>query len=413
MENKAPLLYTDRPDYTPEDHYVFISYSHKNKDVVYSDLNKLYDLGVKFWYDKGLTVGSEAWFSQVEKRIRDPRCVAVIFYLSPYIFVSEAIEREIRLLKDADGKTKSYFSINIGKKNITDLHDDSSNLPQEEKVRRNSKRTMLICETFDDDLPFIPRSNYAEDFSHIDELYEQLKKYNITIEQSRNDLELLGYEFLKHTINSNGVRTVSFGHYPQTEVKMFAIWKKDLVNVADDYCTYGEEKYKIKNGRYFRVEPIVWRVLKYENRELLLLSERCLDCQDYHDEPRVVYWEETFIRKWLNGVFLNAAFTAEEQALLGEVEGDAVTMPTLEDLTNEALTFEKTPNDTSTRESVPSDYCVELGAFSGPTGTCCWWYKLPFGNASVSPFVYDNGGLLNYPGAFRIMIKLDLKKYKS
>ena len=93
MKKVQPHLYTEMSDYTPEDHYVFVSYSHKDSDVVYADLEKLYELGVKFWYDKGLEAGSDLWFTQIEKRVRDPRCVAVIFYLSPYVFVSESIEK--------------------------------------------------------------------------------------------------------------------------------------------------------------------------------------------------------------------------------------------------------------------------------------------------------------------------------
>lgn len=411
MDIKKPLLYTDRSDYSPEDHYVFISYSHKDSDVVYSDLNKLYDLGVKYWYDKGLEVGSEVWFSQVEKRVRDPRCVAVIFYLSPYVFVSDSIEKEIKLLKNSEGEEKSYFSINIGNKNTTELFDDTVNLSLEEKTKRNSKRTMLISETFDDDYPYIGRSCDPNDFSHIDNLYSKLKKYNITSEQNIRDLELLGYEFLKHTVNSNGIRTVQFGSYPQEEVKMFSIWKKDLVDIGNGYYERVDAKYKLKNDKYFLVEPILWRVLNYENKKLLLLSDKCLDCQLYHDEPRQVYWEETFIRKWLNNDFLKEAFLDYEKDALIRIDGDLVTMPKFEDLLDENLTFEATPQITPTRECMPTDYAVEQGAYSGPTGTCYWWYKIPFGNASISPFVYDNGGLLNYSGAFRVMIQIDLEKY--
>ena len=413
MLEKMPPLYTDRPNYSPEDHYVFISYSHKDSDVVYSDLNKLYELGIKFWYDKGLDAGSEVWYSQIEKRVHDPRCVAVIFYLSPYVFVSESIEKEIRLLKNSNGEQKSYLSVNIGNKNITELFDDTINLPQEEKSKRNSKRTMLISETFDDDYPYIGRSADPEDLSHIDELFLKLKKFNITSEQDECNNELVGYEFLNYTVNSNGVRTVSFGLYPQKEIKMFSIWKKDLVDAGDNYYERKEAKYKFLNDKYFQVEPIMWRVLKYESKKLLLLSDKCLDCQVYHDEPKPVYWEESFICKWLNNDFVNIAFNEEERRLLKQIDGDLVTMPKLEDLVDEKLSFDKEYGVTPTRESVPTDYAMEKGAYSGPTGTCYWWYKMPFGNASISSYVYDNGGLLNYSGAFRVMIEIDLERFKK
>ena len=404
-----PSLYIDRKEYTPEDHYIFISYSHKDADIVYNDLNKLFELGVKFWYGRGLEVGSDLWYTQIERRIRDPRCVAVVFYLSPHVFASESIEKEIALLKTDDGSLKSYFSVNIGNKNTTELFDETSQLNDEERARRNSKRTRLISETFDDDYPFVGRSADANDMSHISTLYEKLRKWNITTEQNAQDLELVGYEFLHHTVNSNGIRTVMFGQYPQSEIKMFSIWKKDLVPLPKNYYRRGDELYKFKNGKYFRVEPISWRVMKYEDKTLYLLSEKCLDCREYHSIPKMVYWEETEIRNWLNNEFYNIAFNETEKALMEKIDDDYVTLPLIEDLTSADLTFDTTFNITPTRESLPTDYAMEQGAYSGPSGTCYWWYKLPYGNASLSSFVYDNGGLLNYSGAFRTMIRLDLK----
>ena len=194
---------------------------------------------------------------------------------------------------------------------------------------------------------------------------------------------------------------------------MFSIWKKDLINIDKNICLRGTEKYFVIGEKYFRFEPIIWRVLKYSNKEMLLISDKCLDCQEYHNESKYVYWEETFIRKWLNSEFYTIAFSKAEKTLFEKIDNDFVTMPLLENLSDESLTFDRTLDVTPTRESLPTDYAMERGAYSGPTGTCYWWYKIPFGNASISPFVYDNGGLLNYSGAFRVMIKISLKRYEE
>jgi TolA-binding protein len=60
-------------------------------------------------------------------------------------------------------------------------------------------------------------------------------------------------------------------------------------------------------------EPVQWRVLRREGKKALLISVQNLDCQPYNGEWTSVTWETCTLRTWLNGTFLNAAFTAEEQ----------------------------------------------------------------------------------------------------
>lgn len=404
-----PKIYKERENYTPEDHYVFISYSHANSEIVYNDLNELYDMGVKFWYDKGLEVGSSEWYRQVEQQIKDSRCVGVVFYLSPYVFTSEAIEKEISYIIGEDNKiNKSYFSINIGGKNTTNLADEVSSLPETEKVKRNSKRTSIVNTVFDDALPYIVRSDDPNDFSHIQKVYDSLRKYNITEEQNKQHDELVGYNFLQYYRTSEGSRFVEFGKYPQSEVKMFSIWMKDLIEIGDNLVQRGDEIYRVVNNKYFLMEPIRWRIMKYENKTLYLITDKCIDCQYYHDKFETVFWEDSFIRNWLNTEFYNAAFSAKEKQMLLKIENDTVSMPYINEITSPDLSFDSTYEITPSREAVATDYAMENGAYSGPTGTCYWWYKMPNGNPSISSFVYDNGGLNNYKGAFRVTIKVDL-----
>ena len=65
------------------------------------------------------------------------------------------------------------------------------------------------------------------------------------------------------------------------------------------------------------VAPILWRVLKTENREAYLLSEYILFGAPVHgDYDHYKGWETSDLYQYLNNVFLNDAFTAEEQAVL-------------------------------------------------------------------------------------------------
>lgn len=53
--------------------------------------------------------------------------------------------------------------------------------------------------------------------------------------------------------------------------------------------------------RYFRCEPIKWRVLETDDASALLLSDIALDCQCYNVDDEDVAWETSSIRSWLNG----------------------------------------------------------------------------------------------------------------
>lgn len=97
-----------------------------------------------------------------------------------------------------------------------------------------------------------------------------------------------------------------------------------------DYTTY----------HYFRYEPIKWRVLSTDGSKALLLSDRLLDCQIYHDAksntwPSMVsaVWESCTLRSWMNGYgaaknsegkdyssknFIDTAFNSKEQAVIAD-----------------------------------------------------------------------------------------------
>lgn len=63
-------------------------------------------------------------------------------------------------------------------------------------------------------------------------------------------------------------------------------------------------------------EPIEWLVLDARDGALLLISRRVLDAQPFHARNAVVTWEACSLRAWLNGEFLEAAFTPEERGMI-------------------------------------------------------------------------------------------------
>ena len=59
--------------------------------------------------------------------------------------------------------------------------------------------------------------------------------------------------------------------------------------------------------------PIEWLVLARDGNKALLISRYGLDAQPYNEHLTSVTWEGCTLRTWLNGTFMNQAFTANEQ----------------------------------------------------------------------------------------------------
>lgn len=107
-------------DYNKKD-FIFISYSHKDYRQVYAELADLHESGIPFWYDEGLIAGIN-WDDEVRKRMNDPRCRGVIFFMSDNLFLSQSIQTEIRIVLGEDGtdseihapmRKLDYFSVNL------------------------------------------------------------------------------------------------------------------------------------------------------------------------------------------------------------------------------------------------------------------------------------------------------------
>lgn len=68
-----------------------------------------------------------------------------------------------------------------------------------------------------------------------------------------------------------------------------------------------------KNNTVFPFEPIVWTVLDIEDNNALIVTEKAIDAQPYNETYAEVVWESCTLRTWLNGEFLNEAFSERER----------------------------------------------------------------------------------------------------
>ena len=176
-----------------------------------------------------------------------------------------------------------------------------------------------------------------------------------------------------------------------------------------DVVTFGH--YEQDNDESNGPEEIEWIVLRIKNGGATLISRYALDAMAFSEDEERPTWDVCTLRDWLNGPFIDAAFTSEEQALLKTVEVPAEASPPItgfsqvdpgqatEDrvyllgYTESELWFEST----EARYCQATDYAVARGAFvnDGTGGT--WWHlRSPGREAGCCAGVDVSGYTSNY-----------------
>ena len=170
----------------------------------------------------------------------------------------------------------------------------------------------------------------------------------------------------------------------------------------------------IKFGSYYQESSskktsIEWLVLKKSDSKVFLISRYGLDCKKYHNDFMYITWENSDLRKWLNGEFFRNAFTAEEQKKIvvtklandNNAEYDTFGGNSTEDrvfLLSLAEAKSLFKADVA-RKCVPTLYAVGKGAWQnsseliGGRGCCRWWLRSP-GNFQLNASCVDTDGAL-------------------
>ena len=85
--------------------YVFISYAHKNSDLVLPAIRQLQAQGVSLWYDSGIEAGSE-WPEFVAEKVL--RCEKFVLFISKAYLQSQNCKRELNF---AISRKKEILSV--------------------------------------------------------------------------------------------------------------------------------------------------------------------------------------------------------------------------------------------------------------------------------------------------------------
>ena len=165
-------------------------------------------------------------------------------------------------------------------------------------------------------------------------------------------------------------------------------------------------------------EPIKWRVLSVNGNDAFLLADQNLDAKPYNEEYTDVTWATCTLRTWLNGTFLNTAFTSAEQVAIknttvvnednpkygtegGENTTDKVYLLSIAEASNTAYGFNGDfETESKTRAAKNTVYAKECGAWTSTwasvrteyKGNGDWWLRSPgdysFDASSVNYFGY-------------------------
>ena len=188
-------------------------------------------------------------------------------------------------------------------------------------------------------------------------------------------------------------------------------WNKiKNIKIGDSY-TFGtyEQDNNTSNGK----EAIEWTVLDKDGMYLLLVSKQALAWQQYNTSYTDVTWENCTLRKWLNGTFLNNAFSTEEQAQIQNTTVSADNNPQYSTNPGNATTdkvfllsineVEKYFNSNEARKCAPTAYAEAQGVWTSDTyktpsgaATCWWWLRSPGSNQDEAAGVYVDGSVGEY-----------------
>ena len=159
-------------------------------------------------------------------------------------------------------------------------------------------------------------------------------------------------------------------------------------------------------------EPIKWRVLSVDGNDAFLLADQNLDAKPYNEEDTDVTWATCTLRTWLNGTFLNTAFTSAEQAAIkntavvnddnpyydtegGENTTDKVYLLSIAEASNTAYGFNgEFGTNSETRVAMNTAYVAGKDGMNAVGKADYWWLRSPgYSSGYASRVFYGGCGL--------------------
>lgn len=179
----------------------------------------------------------------------------------------------------------------------------------------------------------------------------------------------------------------------------------NMCKVGDSF-QFGEYE-QDKNGDF--KSPIEWKILKKEKDRVLMVSKYALDVKPYNTTAANVTWEDCSLRKWLNGTFLESAFSQDEQDMIKLTSNESSQDKVFLLSRTEAQTYFKTDEE---RRVESTKYAVEKCYDKYYTANRrFWWLRSQTDESSWSgnaaDIVSGSGSLVEYKSVAPCMHRVD------
>ncbi|MBR6089587.1 MAG: hypothetical protein IKP86_06615 [Anaerolineaceae bacterium] len=170
-----------------------------------------------------------------------------------------------------------------------------------------------------------------------------------------------------------------------------------------DSITFGhyEQDNDLNNG----TEPIEWVVLAVEDGRALVLSLYGLDVKPYNEKFTEISWNAGTLKKWINGDFLNGAFSESEQELIARLKTvnagtTEYSFGTAKDTETDRIFLLSTDEigkyipANADRQCKPTAYASANGNgyVEDENGYSWWWLRTP-GETESASIVYSDGSI--------------------
>lgn len=305
--------------------YYFISYNSQDAGRVSAICQELYNRGVPMWYDKGLLVG-EKWEKQITLQIKN--CHEVILFVTknlmardnPYVYteftIAQKFKKKIRIVlldnirfEDVSDDLKAWFVT------IEALH--GIYLPyisDPVQIADAIQRALISAKSsqggiYDEDTKkrFRRKKTVKQAllFSGIAAAVVLTVSLGIWIGKSlKIDSEI-------EPVNSDvsEIDTSSYPVYSETVESFYSEFADVRKGDRIKFGTYPQGS----NGERKSIE---WRVLTVQSDRALVVTEKLIDCIPVNETYSSVTWETCTLRTWLNGDFMDDAFSSSEKKVI-------------------------------------------------------------------------------------------------
>ena len=121
--------------YIGDEPYIFVSYAHKDSDIIFEEIKKFHYAGYPIWYDQALTAGRE-WDEEIEDALLG--CSLMVVFISENSMASNNVVDEIKLALEE-------------KINIVPIYLEEAKLAKGLKLRLSQKHAIFKFRSDEED----------------------------------------------------------------------------------------------------------------------------------------------------------------------------------------------------------------------------------------------------------------------